>query len=229
MGTWNRCLASLAILGAAATLHAAPPPAFSVAAVTPHFKVYTRGEKVNAGRIEGQVTRIEQLLGRQLEGHASFYVYERPEEISAVTGYYADGVTFSPRREIHSVPSAAGHEIVHLVAGQVGDPGAFFHEGLAVALTAGGRWAGESLAKIARKATRELRPLASIVSGFERLDPQVGYPLAGAFVSHLIEDHGLPTVMKFFAACKGRFDERAFRQAFGSDLNESGQAWMASL
>jgi hypothetical protein len=189
--------------------------------------VYTRGERFNTGALEDHVARTERLLGHDFKGGAAFYVYERPEEINAITGQYANGVTRPS--EIHSLPSSAAHEVVHIVALQVGDPGRFFQEGLAVALTAGGRYAGRRLGKLGREVRdRKLPTVSRLVSGFASADPAVSYPVAGAFVSHLIDTHGLPTLMKFFAACKGRFDERAFREAFGRSLQEAEQSWMVN-
>lgn len=223
-------IATTAWLGVAGTLEAAPPAAFALAAQTPRVLAYSRGERVDVQNLDEQVRHFEQLLGRSVSGPVRFIQYERPEEIAAVTGTYAAGVTFAAAREIHSVKHAASHEIVHLVASQIGDPGAFFREGLAVALTSGGKWYGKSIAKIARAALGgDAGSLSGLLARFEALDPQLAYPLAGSFVAYLIESHGLAPVVSFFSACRGRFDAVAFERSFGRSLDEAGQAWSARI
>jgi hypothetical protein len=230
MNTRLMAMATTGFLAMAGSLEAAPPAAFALAAQTSRVMAYSRGQQVDARWVDDQVKHFEQLLGGSVAGPVSFIQYERPEEVGAVTGTYAAGITFAKAREIHTVKAAAPHEIVHLVAGQIGDPGAFFQEGLAVALTSGGQWYGRSIAKIVRGALRGEAPaLPVLLARFESLDPQLAYPLAGSFVSYLIESHGLDQVVAFFSACRGRFDAVAFQRTFGRSLEEAGQAWTARI
>ena len=75
----------------------------------------------------------------RLHAHQSAVVQHLPQELAAFAGPYAAGVTYPTRRQIHSTRSSHLHEIVHLVAAQLGDPGPFFHEGLAIAIAEPGR------------------------------------------------------------------------------------------
>src|SRR5688572_1598095 len=77
-------------------------PGFVLAAQTPHFSFYSRGEKVEAERSERYLAEVEKMLGHDFDGHASYYRYETPEQVAVATGAYAQGVTYAKRGEIHS-------------------------------------------------------------------------------------------------------------------------------
>src|SRR4029453_6933607 len=117
----------------------------------------------------------------------------RPEAPPGGTGTYAAGITFPAANQIHSTQEFHAHEIVHLVASRLGNPGAFFQEGLAVAVGNEGRWNGQDVNKLA-KAAAGRAPLSKLVAGFDRIDPEVGYPVAGSFVASLIKAHGIAKV-----------------------------------
>jgi hypothetical protein len=215
-----------------ALTNAGPPMAgFTVTAETPRFVFYARGgHKVDARRSEAFLGRVEGLLGTRVTGRAEYYRYGSPEEIAAGTGTYASGVTFAGTREIHTTHDFHAHEIVHLVAGQLGDPGAFFHEGLAVVLGNEGKWNGKDVSEVARPVARGAS-FASLLAQFDRMDPQRGYPLAGSFVSYLVRTHGLSRVADFFRGCApgGRNRDAVFAQVFGRSLDAAGADWIASL
>jgi hypothetical protein len=94
------------------------------------------------------------LLGLSSVPHAELYRYERAEDVAAVTGQYVGGVTYPALRQVHSTEGSLNHEMVHLVAAQLGDPGTFFQEGLAVALGDRGRLGGRK----AERCWRTSRP-----------------------------------------------------------------------
>src|SRR5262247_3240647 len=129
-----RALTFVAGVAVAARLDAGSPlPGFSLKAATRRFAFYTRGsEAVDIRKSEEFLTRMERLLGARVDGRTAYYRYASPEEVAAATGTYGTGVTFASSREIHTTQGFHAHEIVHLVAGQLGEPGAFFQEGLAV-------------------------------------------------------------------------------------------------
>ena len=212
-------------LGTAA--EAAPLPGFSLAAQTPRFTFYTRGESVDAAKVERTVSRLEETLGARFEGRAEYYRYATPQEVAAGTGHYAEGVTFATQGTVHSVEACHDHELVHLLAGRMGDPGSFFQEGLAVALGNKGRWQGRSVDVVAR---RVKAPAARLIAGFDRLDPNTAYAVAGSFVGHLVRAHGARTVAEFFRACRRGTDvPAAFARVFGRTLDEVDQEWREAL
>lgn len=219
------------VLLASLSLRAEPLPGFSLTAQTEHFSFYTRGgETVDVQKSERFLAQVEKLLGRQLSGRAEYYRYGNPEEIAAATGTYAAGVTYAQAEQIHSTQEFHAHEIVHLVAGQLGNPGSFFQEGLAVALGNGSKWNGKAVDRLARTQAKSSM-VSALVAGFDRMNPQVAYPVAGSFVASLIKAHGIGKVADFFRACANRTTTReaAFARTFGQSLDEAGTAWAASL
>jgi hypothetical protein len=213
----------------AGSLNAGPLPGFALTAQTPHFAFYSRDhERVDAERSEVYLVKVERLLGQRVQGQAEYYRYSSPEELAASTGTYAAGVTYAGAGQIHSTEAFHAHEIVHLVAGQLGNPGAFFQEGLAVAIGNAGKWNGKDVDTLARATAKGAR-LSALVTGFDRLDAQISYPAAGSFVSMLIQKQGIAKVAEFFRACDGRNTEQAFARAFGQTLDEAGAAWARGL
>ena len=210
------------VLGSGLTAQALP--AFTLAAQTPRVSFYSRGQKVDVAKIEASLTRIEGALGTRLAGHASYYRYGSAQEVAAGTGYYADGVTFAG--QVHTTSACQDHELVHLVAAQMGNPGRFFQEGLAVALgdEAGGQ------RRAAKKALSGGEPVTRWVSGFDGQDPVAAYAVAGTFVRHLIETQGMEKVRALFRASRSDADvSRAFAATYGQGLDEALSAWRADL
>jgi hypothetical protein len=216
----------VSFLLAATPVCAEPLRGFQLAAITRDFLFYSRhGEPIDVRGVEQSLRKVEQLLGQKLPGRAAYYRYATPQEVAASVGPYAAGVTFGSLRQIHSTRKSHLHEVVHLVAAQLGDPGPFFHEGLAVALSKERRDRGRR----ARGLPPSLRgvQLSAVVAGFESLDAQTAYPVAGSFVAFLIKSHGMARVAEFFRACAGSASPReaAFRATFGRTLDEAGAAW----
>jgi hypothetical protein len=226
-GVKNVLMIAMAGLMAGSAVEAAPLPGFSLVAETKRFAFYTRGEKVDAAKVEATVTRLEGELGARFDGRAEYYRYGTAQEVAAGTGHYADGVTFAAQGTVHSVESCHDHELVHLVAGRMGNPGAFFQEGLAVALGNKGRWQGKPVDQFARKVDA---PVESLIAGFERMESNTAYAVAGSFVGHLVRAHGAKKVAEFFKECpRGTAVPAAFAKVFGQSLAEAGQAWREAL
>jgi hypothetical protein len=220
----SAAIIALALLAPA--LQAAPLPGFALAAQTPHFSFYSRGEKVDAQKVEKRVTELEKMFGQTVK-HADYYRYATAQEVAAGTGQYAAGVTFAAAGEVHSTEAFHEHELVHLVAGQLGAPGAFFEEGLAVAIGNHGRWHGRSVDQVAKGTTATVD---AMVAGFDRMDPEQAYAVAGSFVGHLVRTQGLEKVSAFFRGCRpGTDTASAFASAFGKTLQAAGTEWQASL
>ena len=228
----TRTMATLAAgLLAAANLQAAPLPGFVLTAQTQHFSFYSRdNQKVDSQKTERYLEQVEQLLGQQVEGRAEYYRYATAQELAAGTGTYAAGLTLAHSGQIHSTQAFHAHEIVHLVAGQMGNPGVFFQEGLAVAIGNEAKWQGKDVDSLARKVAAGAK-VSSFVARFDSLDPDTAYAVAGSFVNRLIKAHGIAKVAEFFRACgpTGTNAASAFARTFGQSLDEAGAAWAASL
>jgi len=216
---------------AAANLQAAPLPGFVLTAQTQHFTFYSRdNQKVDSQKTERYLAQVEQLLGQQVEGRAEYYRYASAQELAAGTGTYAAGLTLAHSGQIHSTQAFHAHEIVHLVAGQMGNPGVFFQEGLAVAIGNEAKWQGKDVDSLARKVAGSAK-LSAYVARFDSLDADTAYAVAGSFVNRLIKTHGIAKVAEFFRACgpRGSNASVAFARTFGQSLDEAGAAWAASL
>lgn len=213
-----------------ATLLEAAPPGFRLAAMTPHFVFYTRGNaSVEPKQAERFVTQVEAQLGHEVTEVSEYYRYERPEDLSALTGEYTTGVTYADSGQIHSTVGAHRHEIVHLVAGKLGSPPRFFQEGLAVAIGDESRLWGQDVDRIVR-GMAQVPGIPALIAQFNRNDPHVGYPVAGSFVSHLIKRHGIARVADFFRrSTPGAETEATFATAFGASLAQAEAEWRASL
>lgn len=232
MSKMTRTMAMLAAgIVAAANLQAAPLPGFVLTAQTQHFSFYSRdNQKVDSQKTERYLAQVEQLLGQQVEGRAEYYRYASAQELAAGTGTYAAGLTLAHSGQIHSTQAFHAHEIVHLVAGQMGNPGVFFQEGLAVAIGNEAKWQGKDVDSLARKVAGGGK-LSAYVARFDAVDADTAYAVAGSFVNHLIKAHGIAKVAEFFRACGATAGNpsAAFARTFGQSLDEAGAAWAASL
>ncbi|HEY8147299.1 MAG TPA: hypothetical protein VIK51_00095 [Vicinamibacteria bacterium] len=207
---------------------AQPLRGFQLAAQTPHFLFYSRnGETIDVDEVERSLWKVQRLLGQELAGRAEYYRYGTPQEVAANLGEYATGVTLGSLRQIHTVRRECHlHEIVHLVAAQIGDPGPFFQEGLAVALS-GSKWRGQALARVRLPAALRRQKVSVLAGRFESMEPDTAYRIAGSFVAFLIKTYGVSRVAEFFRASghSGSPRDDAFRATFGESLDQAGTAW----
>jgi len=223
-----RVATAIAILPAS-SLMAAPMAGFTLKAQSQHFSFYSRNQKTtDVNRSERQLERVSKLLGQTLRERSDVYQYDTPGDLAAVTGVYAGGVTYVSERQIHTTEAERDHEIVHLVAYQLGDPGRFFHEGLAVALGDGGRYFGQPVDRLAKRLMQG-QTLASWMARFNAADPRDGYVVAGSFVKWLIDRFGVDKVSQFFRASTKGEPRPAFLATFGLPLDQAGATWAAQL
>lgn len=219
----------LAAALASADLAGAPLPGFALSGQTTHVAVYARpGQKADAAGVEKQVARLAHDLGVADLGRAEYYHYDEAGDLMAVTGTYAGGVTYASRREVHSTKDSRDHELVHLVAFQLGNPGAFFQEGLAVALGDRGRFLGRSVDQLAKAAAKRAS-LTALIAGFDSRQPGVGYAVAGSFMKWLVGQYGLPKVADFFRASKSQDPASAFQSVFAQSLAGAGAQWASQV
>jgi hypothetical protein len=219
--------ALVAGLGLAASAEAASRPGFTLTGHTAQATYYSRGSaRADVRRIEAFVTRLQTQLDAPAAA-SQYYTYDSPEQIAAVTGHHAAGVTFGRRREVHSTQPFHRHELVHLVAAELGDPGRFFQEGLAVVLGDERRWQGRPVDSIARSHA-VAGTVSALVADFDGAHPDVAYPVAGSFVAWLIDTHGIDRVRGLFRV-SGAQGAAAFEIAFGAPLDAAAREWSRSL
>ena len=186
-------------------------------------------QKADVKRTDAFLARMEKTLAQPLAEPISYYKYERPEDIAAETGVYAYGLTRVGDSVVHSTTTYHPHELVHAVAGGLGDPGRFFHEGLAVALGDEGRWSGREVDALAHALAATL-DRKTIVKAFDSLPAEVAYPVAGSFVKHLITRDGLPRLIEFFRACpkSGNMDA-VFLRTYGLSFQGAFAEWQQGV
>jgi hypothetical protein len=213
---------------------AGSPPGYALAAQTAHISFYVSQGldlSVAASKTESFLQDTAARLGVPLDdARVDYYRHPRQVDVAAETGVYATGVARPGVDDIHSVLDYHPHEVVHIISAKLGRPGAFFDEGLAVALGDRGKRGGVSVDTLAKNDLGRVE-LASVLNTFDRVDPQVSYPIAGSFVRYLIKLHGLPKVVQFFRACHAGPSARdtAFASVFGAPVNEALSTWAASL
>lgn len=207
---------------------------FQLALSTAHFDYYARpgGRKLktsDAQKAERFLAVVQDHLGQRVTGRVEYYYLDHAADLAALTGTYAEGVTDSATLRIESLHAFHPHEIVHRVALELGDPGQFFHEGLAVALAAEGESDRRRIDENARVALGQAS-LLDYLERFDRLPPAQAYAAAGAFVAYLMEQHGQRALADFFRACgrDPRRRETAFLRTFGRSLKAVAEEWSRS-
>jgi hypothetical protein len=219
-------------VGASLPLEAAPPPGFALVARTRRVSYFSqRRLPVDVRRSESFLDRLETVFGAAPPGwRVEYHRHASQVDIRDHTGLYALGVTDLARAEVDSVWSYHPHELVHVVAGRVARPPTFFAEGLAVALSSGGRWGERTVDAVAREAIESGHRLDPFITAFAEQDPELGYPLAGSFVAFLIDGYGIDRVLAFYGAYSTPLSlEAAFREAFGHTSAHLTLAWTLAL
>jgi hypothetical protein len=215
-----------------ASAPAAPGAASKLVARTSRASYYSVGHaSVDVRRSEAYLERLESLFGNAPDGW-SFTVVVHPKDTVLLTaeGAAARGITDLAARRIDSVLGFHPHELVHAVAGRLGTPPVVFAEGLAVALSSGGRWGGRNLDAVAGGALLAGARLEALVDRFGE-NPDVDYPMAGSFVAFLLDTHGIEVMVAFLERCDVSHAgfENAFRSAFGSSFARMSITWRARL
>lgn len=218
------------MLAGAGTLAAAQtPPGFRQMGTTSRVSFFTRAplprDRSDLKKTDAFLARMESELRQPLGARLDYYRYERPEDIAAQTGVYAYGLTRIGAGVVHSTSTFHPHELVHAVAGRLGDPGRFFHEGLAVVLGDEGRWEGRALDTVLRGRVRGL-DRRKLVEEFDSLPADLAYCAAGSFVQHLIDAYGRPRLLEFFrGARKPSEASAAFLRVYERSFADEFAAW----
>jgi hypothetical protein len=231
MARWSRVVGAVGFGLLSVQALAAPLPGFALAGQTAHIRFYARSDQdrqISMKESEKRLVQLTRTLGEQSVPSADLYQYVSAGDLASVHGAYAGGLTFPDLGEVHTTPARRDHELVHLVAAQLGDPGAFFQEGLAVALGDDGRYQGQDVDRTAARYARRA-PLAELIAAFRASDPGAGYAVAGSFVRDLIRTQGMDRVAAFFRSCKTSPMPAAFEANFGASLDQAGAAWTSRI
>lgn len=229
-----KSLGTILLVAAVSSLFSTPAAAAGCRTVEAgrfEYVLYECDEKVSASDIkkaESFLAETEQALGASV-AKVEYHKVALPEQVDALTGMYGVGVTMPKTGRIYSTRTFHAHELVHRVAIELGDPGRFFHEGLAVALAPEKGWSRNDVKKRA-KAVLARRPVGDFVKHFERMDQGDAYAVAGAFVSDLVAKHGVSRVAELFRhAGRSKNADGAFIALFGTTLEAATTAWAQAL
>lgn len=195
------------------------------------FVLYECDEKVSksdAKKAESFLAETEQALGVTV-AKVEYHKVALPAQVDALTGVYGEGVTLPKTGQIFSTRTFHAHELVHRAAIELGDPGRFFHEGLALALAPEKGWTVKDMQKRA-KSVLARKPVSDFVKGFERMEQGDAYAVAGAFVADLIAKHGVERVAELFRrAGRSKNADGAFVAVYGTTLDAATTAWAQAL
>ena len=216
-------------------LFAAPAatPGFERVASTSHVDYFAaKGRRVDVRQNEAFLERLSSLFGPAPEGwRIQYYRHASAGELSEHVGYAVTGVADLATGRIDSTREFHPHELVHAVTGREGQPSAFFAEGLAVALTGQGRWAGRDQDEVAAREMAARPTLEPYLDAFMEQDPSISYAVAGSFVAFLLDRDGIEPMRAFVRGCGAspRAYERAFRGAYGRSVASLTIEWMEWL
>lgn len=163
------------------------------------------------------------FLGVAPAARIAFYKYASSAAKEEFIGDPGNAHVARDKMEIHSLFARDRHEIVHLLAREIGNPPAILGEGLAVHLAGpwhgktNRAWTGEFLADGRYVVLPEILDTRSFRAG----DDLVTYPECGAFVEFLVETHGWPRVRALYGAARADGSAEDFRKAFRDSLGVS--------
>ena len=223
-------LATLA-LALAATVVPAEAGSLAMVASTARLDYFAeKGERVDVKRTERFLADLDKQFGTTPRTRARFVRHRNAEGIVLATGFNAVGVTLPRQAEVHSTLAYHPHELVHLVASSVGDPGVVFQEGLAVVLGDEGKVDGRHVKTLTgEEAARHTYQSVADRFRLGGAGPDQ-YRVAGAFVLYLEAQAGRDTVLRFFADCpRASAAPAAFSRAFGGTIEATWKDFQQSL
>lgn len=224
-----------ALLAAGVVALAAPTPAlpgFHLVAATARIDYFamsdSKAQTGDALKVERVLEDTERRMGQRGPERLAYYRVSYVADMERLTGQPLLGVTDQKGQRIISCVAVHAHELVHAVAVQMGNPGRFFQEGLALALAADPQWNAKRLQQGARKGLGQ-RALPLYWADFDGGPSEEAYAVAGGFVEHLIAVHGLAKVLEFFRGCETCPRDEMFERTFGVRLADAGASWSAGL
>jgi hypothetical protein len=200
---------------------------------TAHAAYYAAGgQGIDVRRSEAYLGQLGSLFGPAPAGwRIEYYRHASSGALRDRVGFEASGVTDLAAGRIDSVRDFHPHELVHAVAGRIGQPPVFFAEGLAVALAGAGRWHGRDLDAAARQALAVSPTLEPFLTRFTEQDPDTAYAVAGSLVAYLLDRFGIEPMVAFLGGCGSSPEgyEHAFRRAYGRTVAGATLDWQRAL
>ena len=210
-----------------------------------HFDFqYSPGDGVDVEQMEAYYGWLTDRLGLAASARIEYRKYRNLDHMERVTDRRQMG--WASEGRIHTIWPWDNHEVTHVVIGEhIGRPPALFSEGIAVAFhywpgqdeADWPRWNGEHVHTLTRlhRQHRRLPDLDELLRNgdFRDFDDQVTYPMAGSFIVHMIERHGLEAVLEVMRRLDGIDDPDAIRSVvhdvLGMSLRQCWSTWLDAI
>lgn len=165
------------------------------------------------------LAEIVSFLGVDSPKTINFWKYPDNATKAEYTGDRGNGHALRDSLQLHTIWRVESHELVHLVAGDWGDPPALLAEGLAVWLS--GAWQDQPIASYAAGLGDKWVPYAELAStsSFRQHDDRVTYAQAGALVGWLAETKGTKGLRKVYKGLARDAGAKQLEAAVGLDLD----------
>ena len=245
----GRVLALLAVLAglfSACRQEPDPFPPLSETMESTHFQYhFAPGDAIDTSwqelYLQGLLERLEVSVSYRLQYHK----YRNRAHLKALQGRDTNGFAEPGTPDFHTIWPIDNHECVHVVAvNAIGHPPALFNEGLAVSQHYQSLvyphlpvWNGQPVGQVAKewKEKGQIPAVAELLesTGFFSFDPDLTYPVAGAFVHYLIAEYGIGKLKELFAPL--HFESAAtatadqFLLVYGLSLEAAWTVWLAGL
>ena len=214
-------------------------------AETEHFRYFVRpGDQIPRWSMELAEDHLEAAcaaLDLEFSGVIPFYKHASQSDLDHSTGSRSTGVVLpmadGQGYELHSVHRYDAHEVMHVVAHTaLGEPPAFFDEGLATAF--GWDWTPEEQ-DVHLRANRLLQegrlvPVQRLLANwdFRSYKTYPAYTVAGSLIKYLLTTRGPDKLTGLFALDKFTPTEEieaSFAAAYGEQIYEVEQDWRTAL
>lgn len=217
-------------------VEAVDPPSWKTAATKHYAYRYLPGDDVpeQARRYnEGSYEIVSKYFEVKAPVTVTYFKYPDLDVKEEYTGIR--GNAHREGNEIHSIWASDRHEIVHILCVGWGDPPALLAEGIAVYLS--GQWQNRTIPDAAREIGKAGRwvPLGEILDtgAFRRHSDLVTYPVSGAFVLWIAEEHGKEKLHRLYGALKNASataqNRKALEEILGLSIAEADRALRSSL
>lgn len=191
-----------------------------------------------ARRRAAVVARLEKLLKTRLDHEIAFYFFPDAPTKFAYTLHRGDGWAVNGRAILEILNDRKqldpNHELVHIVAAQLGDPPALLNEGLATYLQEQHKWEGYGVNCWCQSFSQHhmLLDIAQLLRrdeiGSDESHPAVAYPEAASFVGFLVERYGWPRFRTAYASLK-RSDNESVQERNQRNLERTYNHPLAQL
>jgi hypothetical protein len=212
-------------------------------AETEHFRYHVRpGDHIPRWALDLAEDHIQAACAAlliQFPGQIEYYKHPSQADLESVTGSLSTGVVLAAgqQQELHSVSGYDPHEVLHALAhATMGEPPAFFDEGLATAFgwdwTPGEKGVHERASLLLGEG--RLVPLQRLLANwdFRSYKSYPAYTTAGSFIKYLLAEGGPQKLAQLFQL--DRYSQREeieehFVSIYGQSIYEVETAWRLAL